>query len=48
MNKHKDDREEDMLVKYLTDTNCMKFIKDYGESNERDLTKMMSNVETLV
>jgi len=31
MKKHKDDREADMLIKYLTDTNCMNYIKKYGE-----------------
>lgn len=48
MKKHKDDREADMLIKYLTDTNCMNYVKKYGEQHERDLIKIMSNVETLV
>ena len=48
MKKHKDDREADMLIKYLTDTNCMNYVKKYGEQHERDLIKLMSNVETLV
>lgn len=48
MNKHKDDREADMLIKYLTDTNCMLYVTKYGEQHERDLFKMMTNIETLV
>jgi DNA helicase-2/ATP-dependent DNA helicase PcrA len=48
MDKHKDDREDDMLVKYLTETNCMRYLTKYGEQNERDLVKMMSNVDVLI
>ena len=37
-----------MLIKYLTDTNCMSYVKKYGEQKERDLIKMMNNIEVLV
>ena len=48
MKKHKDSKEADMLIKYLTDTNCMNYVKKYGEQKERDLIKMMNNIEVLV
>lgn len=48
MEKHKNDREADMLVKYLTDTNCMNHITKYGEQHERDLVKILKNIDTLI
>lgn len=46
--KHKDHKDTDDLVAYLSNTKCMSFLCNYAEKQERDPTKLMRNIDILL
>ncbi len=48
MKKHRESKDPEMLMTYLTNAGCMKFIVKYAEQSERDPKKLVENVDTLL